>query len=251
MKFCNKIKVHPLSYFVITVSLITGFFKYLLLVSIIIIVHECGHITMAKYFKRQISSISILPFGGLMKMDSYVSSDIFEDLLIAVGGILFNLILGVTVYTLFNLGILDYEKYSLIRTYNSIVIGFNLLPICPLDGYKILKLLEEIIIPFKKTFIISLIISAFILAFIMIYKTTIVKNNILVFLFLIFMSVLEFKNKIYILNKFYLERLNHDFKFYKIANIKNIEGMYKNRNNYLYGECEHIFLKKRYTREKI
>ena len=251
MKFWNKIEVHPLSYIVITVSLLTGLFKYLILVFIIIIIHECGHIMMAKYFKRQITSISILPFGGLMKMDSYISSDIFEDLLIAVGGILFNLILGIVTYALFNLGILDYDKYNLIKTYNSIVIGFNLLPICPLDGYKMLKLLEEIIISFKKTFIISFVISVSILSFLIIDDVSLVRNNILVFLFLIFMSILELKNKIYILNRFYLERLNHDFKFYRNANIKNIDGMYKNRNNYLNEESEHIFLKRRYTREKL
>lgn len=48
------------------------------------------------------------------------------------------------------------------------------------------------------------------------------------------MSILEFKNRKHILNRFYLERITYDFNF-KIKHIKKINDMYKNKINIIKG----------------
>ena len=63
------------------------------MILLIIVVHEMGHLFFMRLFKRKVKSISVLPFGGVIKIDSFLSTNIYEDLLISIGGILFQLIL--------------------------------------------------------------------------------------------------------------------------------------------------------------
>lgn len=244
MKLWDKLSIHPITYILILVVLLTGLFKYFLIISCIIIIHELGHIVIAKIFKRKIVSVCILPFGGLIKMDGFISEDISEDLLIAVGGILFQLILGFLIF------FIKTDLKEIITFYNTLIIGFNLLPICPLDGYKMVKLMSELFIPFKRTFSLGLFISGLTLIIYAILNWNLILDNTLIFGFLIFMSYQEFCNKKHILNRFYLERMNRDFSFPLKMNIKKLDEMYKNRENIMQGMREHEFIKEAYYSKK-
>ena len=234
MKLWNKIHIHFFTYILFLIAFLSGLFKLIVLIFSIIIIHEIGHILIAKLFKRKITSVHILPFGGLIKMDELVSTNIYEDLIISIGGILSQLILGFIMYILNNYHIIDESFYKLFFTYNKIIMGFNLIPICPLDGYRMLKLASELFIPFKKTFTTSFIISNIIVFLLLIYSTNIIKDNLIIFVFIIYMSILEFKNRKHILNRFYLERITYDFNF-KIKHIKRVDDMYKNKINIIKG----------------
>lgn len=94
MKLLNKIRIHPLLILLLFIGLLTGYVKYLLLIFLIVTVHELGHVVCASILKRDVVSISLLPFGGLTKMNSLVSENIYEDILIASFGIFFQTILG-------------------------------------------------------------------------------------------------------------------------------------------------------------
>ena len=246
MKLSNKIHIHPFAYFIILASLLTGLFKYLLIIGSIVLIHELGHVLIAKIFKRKITSITFLPFGGLIKMDSYISEDIFEDILISIGGILFQLLLAVITQFLYKLDIIDFELFKFINLYNTLIISFNLLPINPLDGAKMVKLFEELFIPFKKTFILSFVISSCTLFLFAIFKFDTMRDNLFIFIFLVYSILEEMKNRKYILNRFYIERMNRDFNFNKKIHIKSKDEMYKNRNNIINGRNEKIFLLREY-----
>lgn len=235
MKLWNKIHIHPLTYILFFIAFISGLFKIAILIFSIVIIHELGHVIVASIFKRKITSINILPFGGLIKIDAFISSNIYEDLLISIGGILSQVLLGMIIYLLNNYNIIDKGFYDNFLFYNKLIIAFNLVPVCPLDGYKIIQLLIELFIPFKKTFTINFIISVALLVLTFIYKFNLLKENLIIYIFIIYMSILEFKNKKYILNRFYLERINHKFNFKRTINIKKIDDMYKNRINYING----------------
>ena len=121
-----------------------------------------------------------------------------------------------------------------------------MLPICPLDGYKILKLGIELFIPFRLSFKVTEIISFIVLGVLAILKFSIIKSNVLIFVFMIFMVLEEAKNCKYIINRFYIERLHHDFKYPRI-DIKTIKNMYKNKTNYIKGEHEKKVIRRYFT----
>ena len=244
MKLWNKISIHPLTYIMILISLLSGLFKLVLIAFTIVILHELGHIICLIIFKRKINKIIILPFGGLIKIDSPISSYILEDLLISISGISMQLVIGIISILLYQNNIIDYYLYQSIYFYNTIIITFNLIPLCPLDGYKIVKLIEEIIIPYKRTFIYSFFISVLIFISIILFKVNLVKENILVFIFILISTILEYKNRNKYVLRFYLERLNKEYNFNRISFINRIEEMYKNRLHIINGTSEKEYLKK-------
>jgi len=246
MKFLNKIIIHPFTIFLLLIGLLTGYFRFLVYIFLIVLIHELGHLLIACFFKRKIISLTILPFGGLLKLNSLISENIYEDLLIATGGIFFQTIFGFLLMYLNYYSLIDMHTYSFLRFYNSILIIFNLIPICPLDGYKIMKLISELIIPFKKTFSLCIITSGVILILIILLGPNLVKSNILVFCFLFIMSIDEIKKVKYLVTRFYLERINRNFNYPK-KNIKKIDSMYKNKINYIGNIHEKSFLKNLFT----
>lgn len=243
MKLWNKIHIHILTYFILLISLLSGLFKYILIISLIVLVHECGHILVCLYFKRSITSVEILPFGGLIKIDSFISENIYEDMLISIAGIFMQVVLGIIVFLLYKYNLINIWYYDTFKMYNVIIILFNLLPLCPLDGYKIVKLISELFIPYKNTFVSSLIISLVVLIILFIYKNNIIYDNSLVFIFIIISTLNEYKNKKYYLVRFYLERLYNKFN-YKIVKISNINNMYKNKLHIINNISEKEYLKR-------
>ena len=237
-KLWQKISIHPITYLIVLSMFMCGLFKYFLIIGSIILIHELGHISFALMFKRKIDKIKLLPFGGLLILDSYLSENIFEDLIISIGGVFFQLIF------IYILKLINISNFDIFNYYNSIIIIFNLIPICPLDGYKIIKLLMELFFPYKRCFKYGFTISIVSILFTCYFKNHLLFSNILVISFLIYQTSDEIKNLKYIMNRFYLERLHHKFNYKIKSNVKNIGEMYKNRHNYINGESEEKYLKR-------
>ena len=239
-KLWDKVYISPLTYIVILLSLLAGYIKYIGIITGILFIHELGHIFMCFLLKKRIESITILPFGSIIKLDDMVSSSIYKELFISIGGITMQLLLGY-ILLLFN--------NDTVTFYNKLILTFNLIPICPLDGYNILKCLMSLIIPLKKTLYISIITSIIALSFIFIIKSGIIKSNILIIIFIIYKIVEEYKNIKHLLNRFYLERVLYSFN-YKTKRIISINNMYRNKTHIINGECEHDYLiKYKYSRK--
>lgn len=247
MNLSNKFKIHSLTWLMLFVGFLTGYFRYIVSIFAIVMIHECGHIFMMRIFKRKVISIEILPFGGLTKIDAMISENICEDLLICVGGIFFQTILGFVFLYLYDGGFLEYNLFKFLNSYNIFIILFNLVPICPLDGYKIVKLFGEMFLPFKKVQKLAISLSIFVILGISFYRLDMVKDNIFVFIFLLFMCIEELKNEPFILNRFYFERMTYVFD-YPRKNVKNIASIYKNRTNYVDGIHEQDVIKNYFTR---
>lgn len=246
MKLSSKITVHPLTIGLLLICLLTGYIKYILFIFMIISIHELGHIVIAIVFKRHVESITFLPFGGLVKMDSLLSSDIFEDLLIASGGILFQTVLGFILVLLERMSFLEPATIEFISSYNRLIILFNLLPLCPLDGYKIFKYMSELFLPYRLTFNVALATSILIIIPIVFLVPRLVLNNIFVFSFLVVMARDEYKSRKYVLNRFYIERLTHSFDYPK-KEVFKLKNLFKNRTNYVGGIHEKKALQKFFT----
>lgn len=214
----------------------------------IVIIHEIGHVIFAKIFKRKITKIELLPFGGMTKMDAHISENIYEDILISVGGIFMQCLFGFYLRFLNSHCTINQQTFAFLENYNITIIIFNLIPISPLDGYKMLKYFTELVVPFKQSFRVMRVISISLLGILSMLKFEFVRNNIFIFVFLIITFVEEVKMEKYILNRFYLERINYDFNF-KEKNVSNYKKMFKNKINYIKGIHEKVFLTNLFSRK--
>ena len=232
----TKIYIHPFTYIVLLISLVTGLFKELITFLFIIIIHELGHITASILFKWKIDKISIMPFGCITIFNELINKPLIEEFVILVSGPLFQFIN----YIIFK-DITPYFNY-----YNYGLFIFNMLPIYPLDGYKLYSIILNKIIPFKYTMKIMLIVS--ILSLTLFIKKDLI--YIVILLLLLNGIIKEIKNINFIYNKFLYERYRYNLYFKKRKIIKNISNMYKDKihifktkNGYV---TEKYFLEKRF-----
>lgn len=224
-------KIHPFFYLFMFICLLTGYFKNFIIIISIILFHELGHILSALYFKWNIEKIIILPFGALTLFKEKINKPIYEEIIITLMGPIFQIIL----FLFFN----D-------KTFNLSLLLFNLIPIYPLDGSKLLNLILNKIFSFKNSHIISNIVS-FLLCFVMFIYC---KNNLILLLSIIlflYKTVVEIKNHKYLFNKFLFERYLYNFNFKKQKKVKKITNMKRDYRHLLYidkkYQTERYFLK--------
>lgn len=236
MKIISKIKIHPLFYIVAFITIITGFFKEFSYIMIIILIHELGHILTSRYFKWQIDRIMILPFGGITIFNEKINKPIKEELLIALSGPLIQLI------------VFSFNSNPLILKYHYFLLLFNLLPIIPLDGSKIINLLFNYLIPFKLSHFLTIIISFVLLIFLLFLKFNLI--SFMIFIFLVFKITSEYKNHKNIFNKFLMERYLYNFNFKKRKKVKNMGSMFRDYKHLFYidnkYQTENEILQKRF-----
>ena len=217
----NIFKIHPLFYLTAFICVITANFKNFIIFSSIIIVHELGHIIGAIIFKWKIDKVILLPFGGITIFQENIDKSLKEEFIIAILGPLLQLVF----YFL-------YSGNSIFNQYNLIILLFNLLPIYPLDGSKIINILFSEFISFKRSHILT-IITSFITLLVVILS---IKYNLLLYLILLFI-VLEIIKEInkhnYYFNRFLLERYLYNNEYSKSKIIDNIKKMKK--------QTKHIF----------
>ena len=142
--------------------------------------------------------------------------------------------------------IINNYTYELFNNNNISLIIFNIIPIIGLDGEKILHLLLEFILPYKKVNIISIIISIISFITLIIISFNYKINTIFVTCFLGYKIYYFIINKKYLENKFYLERYIYDIAYDKIRYITNINNMYQDTYHFLNYKKEYDYLKEKY-----
>ncbi len=196
---------------------------------------------MAKHLKWNIDKISIYPFGGCTKLNEKINKPLKEELLILINGPLFQIILYLVVILIQNQGLITPRNFEIFKNYHYTLLIFNLLPIYPLDGGKILNIITNYLLPYKKGNKLVIIISiTLIIPLIIIYKNL---NFILMGILLLIEIIIYLKRQNYLYNKMLLERYINKINFNKIKIINNKNSMYK--------EKRHIILyKNKYITEK-
>ena len=225
----NKIYIHPLFILFIFIYILLGRFRILIYFMLLIIVHELGHILLGIYFKWKINKIIILPFGMLTKFDIDINTKLIEEFIVSISGIIFQYIFYILVRNNFSYHFVYINYFILI---------FNLIPIIPLDGSKILNIIINKLTNFYNSLYISSIISFILILIINIILFNINKLILIVSIFLFIETIKNYKDIKNIFNKFLLERY---LKKYRFKHLKKINNVYKMKKDY-----RHIF----YTHNK-
>ena len=233
------------TYIILALSyIITGYYLNLIVLTSLIIVHELGHYTSAKILNFNVKKIIIYPYGGITIIDDLINKNINKEIIVAISGVLYQSLFYIIILYLNKLNIIRDYTFNIYTIYHKSLLFFNLLPIHPLDGSKILNLIISKFIYYNLSNKITIYIS--IITLIILLKTKIYNNN---YSYIFILSILityiykYIKNLKYIYNKFLLERYIYNIDYKKISIINNINKMYKNRTHIIKN-------KKKYFKEK-
>jgi stage IV sporulation protein FB len=205
----QKIHIHPLLWIVILFAVATAHFMELSLLLLIIFIHEMGHAVAASFFSWRIKKISFLPFGGVAEIDEHGNRPLNEEAIVTLAGPLQHIWLMAGAFFLYELNAMPLDLFELFIQYNMMVLVFNLLPIWPLDGGKLIFLLLSLKQSFPKAHQQTLYISiAGLLLFIVIVLmlTPLNLNVWIVITFFIISLYTEWKQQHYVFMRFLLER---------------------------------------------
>ena len=209
------IKVNFLTIYFLFILFLCGYLKIGLCIFLIILIHELGHVFFIKILKYKVKKIEIFPFGGITKIEKDINTSTNKEILIASGGIIFQLILlSVIKY----LPISAYTENILLK-YNMSIIFFNILPIIPLDGSVILNSILNKFFSYKKSYYIYLTISIVGIVLYIFSNYYYSLNNYLIVGLLIVKTYYAYKNYHYLFNRFLLERYLNKYEF-KYLNTK-------------------------------
>lgn len=221
----RKIQIHPLLWMVIALAVATAHFIELMMVLLIIFVHEIGHGAAASFFSWRIKKIALLPFGGVAEMDEHGNRPLKEELIVVAAGPLQHVWMISVAYILFMAGIFPEKWYSLFIEYNLMVLIFNLLPIWPLDGGKLVFILFSMNSSFQVAHLRTIYMSISVLAIFSVIVLMIAPLTLNVWViigFLAFSLYFEWKQRRFIFMRFLMERhygKQADFRQLKPINV--------------------------------
>ena len=198
MKFRIDLKI----LFFLILFYFTNQLKMYILIMLFCFIHECGHMIVAKCLGFKIRSIDLMPFGFFMEICANINdynkkilrSNMVElkKIFISIAGPLINLILAI-IFININSEMSEIFVYS-----NLLIFIFNLIPIYPLDGGRVLKSIISIFKGRKRANVIANIVSNVAIIFITIVCSLLIlylKNIAILFIILYLWDMVYRENK--------------------------------------------------------
>lgn len=130
---------------------------FLLAIFLCVFLHELGHALAARRYNIRTRDITMLPIGGLARLES-IPEDPKQELVVALAGPAVNLVIGVILWLIVsadpgstsNFDMMTLDSRSFLYTLmvaNIILALFNLIPAFPMDGGRVLRALLSFRLP--------------------------------------------------------------------------------------------------------
>lgn len=139
---------------------------------------------------------------------------------------------------------------ELILTYHHGILFFNLLPIYPLDGGKIINIFLNLFIPYKLSLKLCIYLGYFLITTIFIYQKRLTINVIVMVVLTLILITKEKQRINYIYNKFILERYLNNYKFRHSKLINSSDNFYRN-HRHIIKENGNYYLEREYLSKKM
>lgn len=180
----------------------------------IVFVHELGHLFMAHEVGWKVKAVRLLPFGGVVEVEEAGGTSARDELLVAIAGPMQNLWMIVLAKGLAELGWWSHEWSAYFIEANLWIVLFNLLPILPLDGGKIVQALLSYRFSYYSTLLWSIRLSICFSAIIVIYSISpllfelrgIKLNELMIGLFLLLSNISALRHIPFLFYRFILHR---------------------------------------------
>lgn len=208
-KLLPEIKLHPILFVFIIISFLTGTFVALFVIMAIVLIHELGHYLMAVFFKWRVRRIMIWIFGGVMDTDEHGTKPLFEEILVTIAGPFQHVLIYPLLILLSQVEFIPSSIIELAFFYNTVILFFNLLPVWPLDGGKLLFLLLSSRLPYRKAYDSVILFSMAICVLGLIVQLLFIPftlSSFMLFLFLLMENRTDWKQRYYVFIRFLLRR---------------------------------------------
>lgn len=134
-----KVKINYFLIPILVLSFYANYLKQLSTVLVVVLLHEGVHCLISYSYHIQVSEIMLFPFGGVVKAENELGVDPIKEIMIAISGPLFNfalLFLLIFIKTVFRY---NSEGLDFLIRVNIVIGSFNLLPVIPLDGGRVIR----------------------------------------------------------------------------------------------------------------
>ena len=192
----------------ILIFLFTGQLEIYGILMIFALIHEIGHMIIGILLRFKPSRLRIIPFGFNISFNTYCEDYnkkvvkanilILKKLLIAMAGPITNLIIALIVY------VLKINNSEIIVYSNLLIAIFNLIPIYPLDGGRIIKYIINIFLGRRKAFYYSNLISNIVISIATAISSIAIiyyKNIAILFVLIYLWAIVIMENKKYKIKK--------------------------------------------------
>jgi Zn-dependent protease len=145
---------------------------FVLFIFLCVVIHELSHSLTARKYSIPTRSITLLPIGGVADLEK-MPDDPKQELAVSVAGPISNLIIAAILWILlsitgnFDLQAQDFEainrsNFLIILTFaNLMLAAFNLLPVFPMDGGRVLRSILALKLPREQATYIAMNIGKF------------------------------------------------------------------------------------------
>lgn len=201
--------IHPIVFIFIFISFVTGTFIQLFIILVIVMVHEMGHYIAAKIYNWRINRVMLWIFGGVMETEEHGNRPLYEDFIVTIAGPFQHIFIYIFGLFMSTFGFLPEIIVEQLMFFNTVILLFNLLPIWPLDGGKLLFYILAFYMPFRKAHHWTIILSLCLCLGVMIVQLFILPFTLatfLIFAFLIMENRLEWKRRTYVFMRFLMKR---------------------------------------------
>src|SRR5699024_7314628 len=153
-----NIHFHPITYLFMILAFVTVLFVQYMFILIIVLIHEMGIFLLVRLLGWRIRKVMFWFFGGVMETDEYLSRPIYEECLVVIAGPIQHVLIHIGLFYFGDI-FLSEQLLTQAHQYNVGILLFNLLPIWPLDGGKLVQLGLSLLFPFKRAYQLILILS--------------------------------------------------------------------------------------------
>ena len=133
------IRMHPLFPVMIFLFFLYGKPSAACAYLLVLLLHESAHWLAAQGFRIQIAQLEITPFGGSMQTDLTAALPPARAFILSCAGPCANLFLLLLGFLLFKYDVVAVNEFGMyFSSFNILMLLFNLLPVLPLDGGRML-----------------------------------------------------------------------------------------------------------------
>lgn len=199
---------------------------------------------MARILGWKCIRITLYPYGGCSQFDVDINIPLWQELLVLIMGPITQIVF-IYIIKYF----VDTSNYILFEKYSRWILYFNMLPIYPLDGGKLINLILCRFISYYYAFQITIYISYFL--FLSCFLTIIFLDfNLVLFLIFILLGVTllkEMKKSLLYYQRFLYERYLNDYSFKRIKKIEKLKEMKRGTFHMISNVSEKEYLHKYFT----
>ena len=206
-----QFKISSLVIFSICISFFLKIQEEIIMMFVLDVIHELGHVIMAKIVSLKTSKFTVNIYGTSAVIDNvdYVSP--IKQIFIYLGGPLTAFISAILIYAIYKLNFISFYYFKIYNYMNLSLALFNLLPIYPLDGGRIFDVILKLAYPVKKALKIRIFYNSVSICLLMILL--IIKRQILMIIIFFLCMISELINYYKSYEEYLKERYSKNIDF--------------------------------------